>query len=312
MTTETATGSTTETTTADTTTTAADTTTQQTTTTAADTTTTKTEDVPAWGDDWRERLAGKDEDFLKHLKRYTTPENYAKSGWQAQQKIRSGEYKRGLSPEASPEDIAAWRKEVGIPEKPDGYKIEPPKGVVFGDTDKPLLDSITAHAHANNWDQKTLNTAIAWYGAQQDKALADMALKDDAFKVEATDALRDMWPGVDYHRNLNAAKSFISTQPKEFQDLFATARTADGRILGDHPTILATIAQIAREVNPASTVVPAGTQDAPKAIESELNELRTKMRDASSDYHRGPSAKKNQDRFKELINAQERMKGRAA
>ncbi len=294
---------------ASTTTTAA---TDTTATTTADTTPAKTDDKPSWGDDWRERLAGKDEDFLKHLKRYTTPENYAKSGWQAQQKIRSGEYKRGLNAEASPEDVAAWRKEVGIPDTPDGYKIEPPKGVVFGDTDKPMLSSFAAHAHANNWDQKTLNDAISWYGQHQEAQLADLAAKDDSFKVEATDQLREMWPGQEYYRNTNAAKSFINTLPKDFQDLFATGRTADGRIMGDHPVILATIAQIAREVNPAASVVPAGVQDAPKAIDTELSQLRTMMRDASGPYHRGPEAAKNQARYRELLNAQEKMKGRAA
>ncbi len=213
---------------------------------------------------------------------------------------------------ASPEDIAAWRKEVGIPDTPDGYKIEPPKGVVFGDTDKPMLSSFAAHAHANNWDQKTLNDAISWYGQHQEAQLADLAAKDDSFKVEATDQLREMWPGQEYYRNTNAAKSFINTLPKDFQDLFATGRTADGRIMGDHPVILATIAQIAREVNPAASVVPAGTQDAPKAIDTELSQLRTMMRDASGPYHRGPEAAKNQARYRELLNAQEKMKGRAA
>jgi hypothetical protein len=269
-------------------------------------------DKPSWGDDWRERLAGNDQDFLKTLKRYTSPETYAKAGYQAQQKIRSGEYKRGLNPEASAEDVAAWRKEVGIPDTPDGYKIEPPKGVVFGETDKPMLSSFAQHAHANNWDQKTLNDAINWYGAHQEQQLAERVAQDDRFALESEDTLRSMWPGEDFHRNRNAYKGLVQQLPKEFQDLFATGRTADGRVMGDHPTIVATFAQLARELNPAASVVPAGVQDAPKAIDTELSQLRTMMRDPSGPYHRGPEAAKNQARYRELLSAQEKMKGRAA
>jgi hypothetical protein len=312
-TTETTAAETTTAATAETTTTAATETTQAATATeTAKTETTKTADVPAWGDDWRERMAGGNEDLLKSLKRYTSPETYAKAGFQAQQKIRSGEYKRGLPAEASAEEVATWRKETGIPDKPEDYKIEPPKGVVFGDADQPLLSSFAQHAHANNWDQKTLNEAVSWYGQFQEAQIAEQAAKDDQFQTEAHDALRDMWPGADYHRNVNAAKGLISSLPKEFQGLFAHARTSDGRVLGDHPVILSTLAQLAREVNPASSVVPAGTQDAPKAIETELSQLRTLMRDPSSAYHKGPDAGKNQQRYRELLNVQEKLKGRAA
>lgn len=183
---------------------------------------------------------------------------------------------------------------------------------MFGEADKPMLDSFAQHAHANNWDQKTLNDAISWYGQFQERQLAEQAIKDEQFQTESQDALRDMWPGADYHRNVNAAKSLIASLPKEFQGIFAHARTADGRVLGDHPVILSTLAQLAREVNPAASVVPAGTQDAPKAIETELSQLRAMMRDPASAYHKGPDAAKNQQRYRELLNTQEKLKARAA
>ena len=48
-------------------------------------------DSAPWPDDWRERLAGADDTLLRHLKRYASPDSYARAGYEAQQKIRAGE-----------------------------------------------------------------------------------------------------------------------------------------------------------------------------------------------------------------------------
>ena len=77
-----------------------------------------------WPDDWREQLAAGDEGLLKQLKRYASPANYAKAGFEAQQRLRAGQAKEPLPENPTPEQITAWRKDNGIPEAPDGYKIE--------------------------------------------------------------------------------------------------------------------------------------------------------------------------------------------
>ena len=170
-------------------------------------------------------------------------------------------------------------------------------------------DSFTAHALQAGWNNDTLNQAIAWYGQQQEATLAKLAQADDEFKGQATDQLREMWVGQDYYRNMNAAKSLVQQLPKDFQDIFSSARTTDGKILGDHPTILATMAQLAREINPAATVVPAGVQDVGKAIDTELAEIRQVMRDDRNRYNKD---EKMQARYRELLNTQEKIKARAA
>ncbi len=276
-------------------------------------------DTPAavstvWGDDWRAKLAGDDKSYLKTLDRFADPVAYAKHSRELQAKFSSGDYKKAApGKDATPEEIATWRKESGIPEKVEDYKITPPHGVVFGEADKPMLDSFTAHAHQAGWSNDALNQAVAWYGAQQEAAVAKQAETDDTFKAQATDQLREMWQGQDYYRNLNAAKSLVQQLPQEFQDIFAAGRTADGRVIGDHPIVLAAFAQLSRELNPGATIVPAGTQDVGKAIDTEIGELRNMMRDPASAYHRGPDAKKNQDRFIELVEAKNRIgRNRAA
>lgn len=263
-------------------------------------------------EDWREQMAGGDEALLKQLKRYATPANYAKAGYQAQQKIRSGEMKAVLPENASEAEVAAWRKENGVPDKPEEYKVEPPNGYVFGEAEKPLLDSFKAHAHAKNWTPTQLNQAVEWWTAEQEQVQARQHKADTAFKTEAEDALRKEW-GPEFRANLTAIQSVLATAPQGFADRLLSGRTGDGKKIGDDPVVLGWLAQIAHELNPAASVVPAGTTNAPKAIESRKRELEAMMGDTrSSEYWKGPNAAALQAEYRQLIEVEERMGAKKA
>jgi hypothetical protein len=62
---------------------------------------------------------------------------------------------------------AEWRKERGIPDSAEGYepKVE---GLVFGEADKPMVDSFKQHAHSKNWTPDQFNEALGWYAAEQE------------------------------------------------------------------------------------------------------------------------------------------------
>lgn len=264
-----------------------------------------------WPDDWREQLAGGDEGFLKQLKRYASPANYAKAGYEAQQRIRSGAAKEPLPENPTPEQLGAWRKENGIPEAPDGYKIEPGDGLVFGEADKPMLEAFAKFAHERNWTPSQVNQGAAFVAQLGEQQRAAMDQQDKAFRGEAQDTLQQEW-GREFRPNLQNLRNMVDRYGEPgIADALMGARGADGKLIGDNPAFLRLMSTLAREINPLGTVVPAGTQDGGKAAEAELAELRTKMGDRGSDYWQGPNAEKNQSRYRELLTALDKQRARA-
>lgn len=265
-----------------------------------------------WGADWREKLAGGDKALLATLRRYKSPENYVKAGFDAQQRIRAGEVKKPLAPNASPEEVAEWREANGVPAEPKGYvdKIELPAGVVIGEADKPLIEDYAAWAHASNMPQADFDRNLAWYYDFQEKQLAAQAASDDATWQATRDELRDEWGGADFRRNQNAINNFIATLPDGIGERLLTARGPDGRKLGADPGVLRWMASLANEANPVASVLPPGTTQPSKAAAAELADIKALMADDRSEYWQGPKASALQARYRELSEAVERQQRR--
>lgn len=266
-----------------------------------------------WPDDWRQKLAGEDKALLKQLDRLGSPADLFKSYRALQQKISSGELKAAGTPypeKGTDEEKAAWRKENGVPDKAEDYKIEPPKGFVFGDADKPSLESFQKYAHALNWTPAQLNQAVAWYASEQEQIIARQQQEDGAFRQKAEDDLRSEW-GNNYRQNINAVQNLLSSAPTGLSDRLLSARLADGRLLGDDPVALKWLAGLSREVNPVATLSPA-VGDPSKTMTARKAELEALIKDRRSVYYRGNDAAKLQTEYRDILAAEERMKSRAA
>lgn len=233
--------------TADTTTdtTATDTTTADTTVTdkAADTTTadtTKTEGtetdekVSALPDNWRELAAGDNEDQLKLLKRYGSLAGVVKALQEAQTTIRSGKIKRDMPDPKDDKAMAEWRKDQGIPDTAEGYKLPEPVTKRLVDADKPVLSSFTEFAHAKNAPPAFVEMAAEWYVDMAEKAAEAQGQQDNTAREAAEDALRDSWSRDEYKGNMQLAKRFMSGAG-DIGDAWTEARLPDGRRLGDIP-----------------------------------------------------------------------------
>jgi hypothetical protein len=117
------------------------------------------------------------------------------AGVAAQEKIRAGEYKQAKLPDdASDEDKKAWRKEMGIPEKPDDYDIPKVAGHEWTDEHKPILNEFKQVAFEANANQEQMSKVMEWYAKDQAKKYADAveetAAMDRADKEVASDKLR--------------------------------------------------------------------------------------------------------------------------
>jgi hypothetical protein len=176
--------------------------------------------------DWRARLAGDDKDFAKQLGRYSDLEPHSARPSRAETKLSSGEFKKALPEGATPEELATWRKENGLPDKAEGYveKLELPKGLVLGEADKPIVAEFAAAALEGNVDPKQFNGMVGKYYEIQDKQRAAQEDADAAFKTESEEALRTEWQGADFRRNLTAVNNLISTWPGDLATNVLAAR----------------------------------------------------------------------------------------
>lgn len=270
--------------------------------------------VPAdWPADWREKMAGDDAKFLSALKRYSSPLTWAAAGYAAQQRIRAGDVREPLSEKATPEQLAAWREKNGIPAAPDKYELKLSDGLVVGEEHKPLVDAFLKVAHDGNMRPEDVNRTVDWYFRSLDEAAQQKYEADVTFRRESEDALHQEW-GQDYRGYVNAIASLLQERaPEGFAERFFSARTPDGRLLGNDPDTLKMLAQLAIDLNPAATVVPGSGQSSASQIEDRLGQIQKMLGDFSSDYYKsGGVGDKLQAEYLQLLEAKSRIRERAA
>lgn len=258
---------------------------------------------PSFPDDWREQLSGGDEKLLKELQRFTAPEMLVKSWKETRTKLSSGQYKTKLPDNATDEQKAAWRAENGIPSSVDEYSLDLGEGMVLGEDDMPIAKNFLEHAHKTDMPQQYVTEMLKWYYQFNDGLQQQVYQRDQEFKTNALVELKQQW-GPEFQGNLNAIKTLVGD---EIGEMLFSARSDDGTLLGDDPRLLKFLAQTAREMYPASTVVSAGGGNNIQTIEAELASLRQQIGDSTSDYWQNPG---KQERFMKLLEARDKINSR--
>lgn len=268
----------------------------------------KTDDQPASDTDWaklREKLAKGDEKALQRLSRYSSLESVVEALFNAQKKISEGIGKGKLPDDATEEEIAAYRKENGIPEKPEDYDLSKvPEDIVIGEEDEPQVKEFLAEAHKLNLNNKQVQETLGWYFKSQEKMVDERNAMDLEAKEKAEEELRDAW-GAEFKTNKNIIINTLEGAPEGVSQLILGARLADGTPLASHAATLRWLADVGRKLNPTATVVPGSGTNAVQAIETEKAELEKMMGDHDSEYWKGPKSAQLQERYRKLIEAEQ-------
>lgn len=249
-------------------------------------------------DNWRTQLANGDDKRLNQLERVSDMGTFVDNYFNAQDKIRSGEISNGLPENPTEEQLNDWRVANGIPEAPEGYQLTYDEGIVLGDADKRIIESLYPVAHANNIPVEALNNlANAFLNGRLDEFDA-VASEDGVHKQTAIRQLKDTWGG-DYDTNVNLIKGMTARLPESVRELFADARLGDGRPVFSSPEMMVFFADIERQLNPLGTVVPDSPNQV-KAIEDEIAELEARM--GTDEWYKDEKANA---RYTDLVNALE-------
>lgn len=259
-------------------------------------------ETPAdWPETWRVLMAGKDAKALKALERYNSPIEVANALRALQQRLSAGELRKALPAHYTEEELKEYRKSNGIPDKPEDYDVNLGNGFVWGETDKPVLDSFKAAALEGNIPQEHVKSMLGWYVAQQQQRDEEIAQRDEHGRINGADALRAEWGG-EYKKNQTAMRNYFEGAPEMF-DMIMGARTQDGRLVGNIPDALKFFSSQAKAANPYATLVPDGDSTPLKSAVGRYQELTKMSADKSGPYWRGNTANSLQSEQRELIDA---------
>lgn len=277
-------------------------------------------DKGAWPEDWQTRLAKGDEKRIKKLGRYASPEAVFDALESMQTKLSKGEMKvvSPLKADATAEELKAWRADNGIPESPDKYDTTIKEGHVWGEADKPLVDSFAKAAHDANLPPAAVKAGLKWYADLAEKQAEQQAGLDAQFKKDNIDELREEY-GPEYRKEVRIIDEFFESLPDGLGEVLLGARDANGRPLGANSKLLRWANQMQREANPAGVVMPGSGVNSLQAVQGELDKIEAAMKDKTSEYYNGPKVTKNGEtdtkmalRYLELLRAKEKMDKKAA
>jgi hypothetical protein len=258
---------------------------------------------PAPETDWRARMAGDDADLAKFLGRHASEQAAVKEFKKLHGEIRSGKFIKPLSDDPSESEIKAYREQVGVPEKPDGYLDKLADGLVVGDADKPFVEKFLADMHAVNAPPKDVNAALGAYYKIVEEQTAAATEADKAAKSASEDALREEWGG-DYRRNINVVDGFLETLDADVREAVTNGYGPDGVSLGNNAAFVKWLAKLALDANPLATVVPGTGAAQASSIQDEIDKIEKTMRENRAAYN---ADTKMQARYLELLTAQEKL-----
>ena len=236
-----------------------------------------------WPEDWRKQMAGEDAKALKTLERYTSPDAVAKALLSAQQRIRSGEYKRQISADASPEELKAWREEQGLPSDAKEYEIPMLLDGSYDDLDdfgKESVDAFREVFYESNLPPSVAAKIMETGNKIAEQQLERQAQADAQRHEQAEDLLRSEWGG-DFRRNIALNAQFLQDKFGDDWSSLIMARTPDGTRLADMPEFNKFVNQMAR--SEGGTVLESGEVVAGANSAARIAEIEKIM---SSDYGR--------------------------
>jgi len=255
-------------------------------------------------DDWREQIAGEDQAKLNQLKRITEPGQLFNNYFEAQETLRSRNEAQGLPAEPTDEQLAAYREEKGIPATPDGYELKLSEGLVLSDEEKGNLAPVFDIMHEANIDSGTASKLVDTYMQIEEQAQERRLQQDNVDSTEATKMMEKHWGG-DFEQNKNIMIGMLQKHlPAETLEGFMGARLADGKAIFNDPGVMSALANIARELNPAATLVPSGANPI-KSLEGKIQELEARMGDDT--WHKDTAA---QEEYQAAIDARDTLLAR--
>ena len=228
-------------------------------------------------DDWRSDLP---EDLRKTAERFASVADTVR----AIENFRKRESQvRVPGKNATEEEISAYRKAVGIPEKPDDYEFSDLSEEELTDEIKTSRQEWSKRFHQLGIPKESAKALSKMVNDDQQKYMSAQVEADKAFSKSQEDALRAEWKG-DFDKNKTLAnrafKDIAERAGIKLNDL-TKIETKDGRFLMDRAEIVKLFSIIGREMAEGS-LGPALTESERETVEEEIRGVRNEIDEAQS------------------------------
>lgn len=258
-------------------------------------------DAPAF--DWRKEIAGDDEKLAKNLERFTDLKALHKAFDDTQKALRDGGRIKLPGKDATEDDIKAFAKSVGIPEKADGYKIklDLPEGVQLDEADQAQLKQITEYLHGKGGmaaAPETVKAAQELYVELRENMQASLVAQGQKAHQETLATLKKEW-GPEFKANIGYAQAAVQGLfGKEAASDILGMRLEDGTRLGDYQPFLRAMNIAGRQLAQDPLFLPTNNlQSDPKSMaqrKAEIYALRNGTPDQQKQY-RSPEIQQELD-----------------
>jgi hypothetical protein len=233
---------------------------------------------PPTGADWRAAIT--DADLAEHAKRFNSPADLVRANLDQRKQLSSAIVRPPK--DAKPEQIAAWRKAMDIPEKPEDYGLTRPEHIDEekwnSEAVKGTIGAFTKMAHEAG-APKALTQAIAqWYFGAEQAAMKAEIEADKAFLAEAEAALKQEWGGEFAQNKEYGSRGLAKVAAAVGVDIEDLRRIEmkSGRFLLDDPRVMKIFAAVGREMgeHDIGEVMTNGQRD---SVNSEISALNDKI-----------------------------------
>ena len=226
--------------------------------------------------DWRDSIS--DENVKKFAEQFTSPADAAKAALEFRRKLSNAIHVP--SEGAEEEDVAKFRKAIGVPESPDDYEVTIPEGL--DEQFAPANDEKMKEFINGMWEagasQDVLGAATNWYY----NFLLDTQKETEkrfAESIEAaTSTLRKEW-GDEFDRNVEGASRVFKMFGDENSEQILADSTYEGVPIGNHPVLLRMFASIWKRVGEDGFRAVMSDEEK-QTTEEKLNQLTQQAHDA--------------------------------
>ena len=199
------------------------------------------DDGTAGGGDWREGLPA---ELVKAAGKFASPADVLKSYVALERRL--GRAVVLPSADASPEEVMRFNRRLGVPDGPEGYRIDLPgwlAGEESGDGQQPALQQrFLAAMHAAGARPAEVKAAVDWYVGEVEALGRERSAAARRLRDTAQSELRRDW-GPDFDRNMALARRALGQFGEGNGEDVLSLTLSDGRALGDHPGFLRLLAR---------------------------------------------------------------------
>lgn len=233
---------------------------------------------------------------METLARFKSEGDFAKAFFEQQKALSKRAEPARLPENAKPEQVAEWRKSLGLPElggdaKPEAfmeaYKIAAPQGYEMSEVEKGMVGDFAKLAYERGADPGAVKIATDYFFQQQAASQQALNKINVERQVDWTKSLQSEL-GRDYEPTIAAAQSYLNQAfdgDEQSKAELLRAQLPGGGYLGDHPAFVKMVADLALQSGFTDRIETSAMESGGKSLAEQQQEIEALQFKDSARYN---------------------------